>query len=145
MPFEKYFADPDEEESFKLLDEFEMKNLGSGYTCFVKSFALFTSDRETKIAKSSIVKLFDNIASVEQFEALKLPIKKVTKIPDGTASVAYEIDLSKTDQLCTALKGKNYDCLPILWVFSSPSYCTWRVKFEQRIACKYMVLKLIDS
>lgn len=65
LPYEKHFADPDEEETFKLLDEFEMKNLGSGYTCFVKSFALFTSDRETKIAKSSIVKLFDNISSIE--------------------------------------------------------------------------------
>ncbi len=96
LPFEKHVADPDEEETFKLLDEFEMLNQGSGYTCFVKSFALFTSDRETKLAKSPIVKLFDNISSVEQFEALKLPIKKVTKIPDSTASVAYEIDLSNT-------------------------------------------------
>jgi hypothetical protein len=26
MPYEKYFADPDEEETYKLLDEFKMRN-----------------------------------------------------------------------------------------------------------------------
>lgn len=64
LPYEKHFADPDEEETFKVLDEFEMKNMGSGYTCFVNSFALFTSDRETKIAKCPVVKLFDSINSI---------------------------------------------------------------------------------
>ena len=64
LPYEKHFADPDEEETFKVLDEFEMKNMGSGYTCFVNSFALFTSDRETKIANCPVVKLFDSINSI---------------------------------------------------------------------------------
>ena len=30
-------------------------------------------------------------------------------------------------------------------MFSSPSFTKWTVPFEQRLACKYLVLKLIDS
>lgn len=37
------------------------------------------------------------------------------------------------------------DCIPILWVHSVPSYTVWKVKLEQRFACKYIVMKLIDS
>jgi len=130
IPYEKHYKDPDCEETFKLLDEFEMRNMGSGYTCFVKAFALFISDQEIKIAKSPIIKLFEGINSIEQFEALKLPIKNKTQASDGTNSFAYEIDLSKTDELCKALKcRKDLDCLPVLWVFSTPSFVTWRVKF----------------
>ena len=75
-----------------------------------------------------------------------MPIKKKTQAPDSTQNFVYEIDLSKTDELCRALKiRKDFDCLPVLWVFSTPSFINWRVKFEQRLACKFMVLKLIDS
>ena len=146
MPYEKYFADPDEEETFKLLDELIIRNQSAGYTCYVKSFAFFTSDREIRTTKSPLLKMFEGISSVEQFEALKLPIKNITRSPDGTSNVAYEIDLSQSDRLMEIVKSRKYlDCLPILWVFSVPSHCTWTVKFQQRIACKFMVLKLIDS
>ena len=56
-------------------------------------------DREIKIGKSPIVKLFDDINSIEKFEALGLPIKKVFKCPDGTNNIAYEIDLSQIRKL----------------------------------------------
>jgi len=78
LPYEKYFKDPESEETFKLLDELEMRNMGSGYTCFVKAFAFFVSDQEIKIAKSPIIKFFEGINTIEAFEALKLPIKKKT-------------------------------------------------------------------
>jgi len=65
LPYEKHFKDPESEETFKVLDEFEMRNMGSGYTCFVKAFAMFISDREVKIAKSPIIKFFEGINSVE--------------------------------------------------------------------------------
>jgi len=44
-----------------------------------------------------------------------------------------------------ALKLKKLDCLPILWVQSVPSYTQWTVSFQQRLACKFMVVKLLDS
>ena len=128
-----------------MLGELVIHNQGSGYTCFVQSFCFFVSDREIKASKSSIVKLFDEINTQAKFEALGLPIKKVTNCPDGSNNIAFEIDLSKTRQLQTALKTKKLDCLPVLWVFSNPSYTEWTVKFEQRLACKFAVLKLIDS
>ena len=99
LPFTEHFKDPEEEESFKILSELEIKNQGSGYTCFVQSFIFFISDREVKVAKSSIIKVFEGINSIEKFEALGLPIKKTTKCSDGTNNVAYEIDLSQGKKL----------------------------------------------
>jgi len=70
--------------------------MGSGYTCFVNSFAFFASDREISISKSPVIKAFDEINTVDKFLALKLPIKNTTKCTDGTINVGYEIDLSQT-------------------------------------------------
>ena len=53
--------------------------------------------------------------------------------------------MSQTKKLREVLKIKKLDCLPILWVYSTPSYTKWSVRFEQRLACKYIVMKLIDS
>jgi hypothetical protein len=75
LPYEKLVSESAPEESFKLLSELVIHNMGSGYTCFVKAFCLFTSDREIKISKSPIVKFFDNINTKEEFEKLGLPIK----------------------------------------------------------------------
>jgi len=96
LPYEKHFFDSSdgEEESFKVIGELEIHNQGSGYTCFVQSFCFFMSDREIKVGKSPVLKLFDDVNSIEQFNALGLPIKKQHKCPDGTNNVAFEIDLT---------------------------------------------------
>ena len=44
-----------------------------------------------------------------------------------------------------SLKVSKLDCFPVLWVISNPSKTEWTVRFKQRIACKYLVIKLIDS
>jgi hypothetical protein len=68
-----------------MLCELEIKNMGSGYTCFAKTYMFFTSCREVKISKNpEILKFFSTINSIEKFEALGLPIKKKTQCPDGT-------------------------------------------------------------
>ena len=145
LPFTEHFSNPDEEEQFKLLSELEIRNMGSGYTCFANSFMFFTADREVKISKSPVIRFFDNVNSIEKFEALGLPIKKKSSCSDGTKNHAYEFDLSQTKKLKDVLMIKKLDCLPVLWVFSTPSYTKWSVRFEQRLACKYIVMKLIDS
>jgi hypothetical protein len=43
--------------------------------------------------------MFEGVNTIEKFEALALPIKKVTKCPDGTNNTAYEIDISQTRKL----------------------------------------------
>ena len=86
-------ADPEEEDSFKLLDNLQIHNRGSGYTCFAQSYCFFISDRELKPGKSPVVKIFDETNTIAKFEALGLPIKKVTHCNDGSNNVAYEIDL----------------------------------------------------
>lgn len=75
------------------MDSLLIHNKGSGYTCFANSYCFFISDKELKPGKSAVVKVFEEISSVAKFEALGLPIKKVTNCPDGTINVAYEIDL----------------------------------------------------
>ena len=55
---------------------------------------LFTADREVKVSKSPVIKFFDNVNSLDKFEALGLPIKKKTTCSDGTNNLAFEIDLS---------------------------------------------------
>lgn len=76
LPYAEHFRNVDEEETFKMLGELEIRNMGSGYTCFVTSFMLFSADREVKISKSPVVKIFDSINTIEKFESLNLPIKK---------------------------------------------------------------------
>ena len=79
LPYQEHYANPEEEETFKILNELEIKNMGSGYTCFVKTYMFFTSCREVKIAKNpEILKFLRSIHSIEKFEALGLPIKKKT-------------------------------------------------------------------
>lgn len=95
LPYEKHFKDPSEEESFKLLGDLQIHNMGSGYTCFVNSFAIFSSpDKEIKISKSPVMKAFEEVNTIDKFIALGLPIKKQTSCPDFTNNIAYEIDLS---------------------------------------------------
>lgn len=84
LPYEKHFRDVDEEDSFKLLGELVMHNMGSGYTCFVKSFCLFVSDREIKTSKSPVIKFFEDIITEDDFKMRNLPIKNFTQCPDGT-------------------------------------------------------------
>ena len=129
LPYEKHFADPSEEETYKLLGELVIHNMGWGYTCFVSAFAVFISEREVKVHKSAVVQYFSNINTVDAFEALKLPIKKVTECEDGTVNKAYEIDLSQPKKIEKAMGINKLDCFPVLWVISNPSKTEWTVKF----------------
>lgn len=76
LPYAEHYRNSEEEETFKMLGELEIRNMGSGYTCFASSYMFFTADREVKISKSPVVKFFDTINTIEKFEALNLPIKK---------------------------------------------------------------------
>lgn len=119
--------------------------MGWGYTCFVSAFAIFLSEKEIKIQKSQVVQYFSNINTVDAFNALNLPIRKVTECGDGTLNKAFEIDLNQQRKIEKVIGCKKLDCFPIMWVVSTPSKTEWTIKFQQRLACKYLVLKLIDS
>ncbi len=95
LPYEKHFADKTEEETFKLVTELTLHNMGWGYTCFASAFALFISEKEVKIAKSQVVQFFNNINTEQAFLDLKLPIKSTQTCSDGTANKAFEIDLTQ--------------------------------------------------
>lgn len=95
LPYEKYYADKEEPETFKLLSELVIHNMGWGYTCFVSAFMIFVSEKEIKCQKSQVVQFFSSINTLEAFEALKLPITNVTECSDGTQNKAYEINLVK--------------------------------------------------
>lgn len=95
VPFEQYFADKNEEETFKQLGELVIHNMAWGYNCFVSSFAIFTSEKEINCQKSQVLKAFAEVNTVKQFKALKLPLKHVTDASTvDNVNAAYEIDLS---------------------------------------------------
>jgi hypothetical protein len=52
LPYEKHYANPQEQETFKLVSELVIHNMGFGYTCFVSAFAIFVSEKEIKVQKS---------------------------------------------------------------------------------------------
>ena len=96
VPFEHHYADKNEDETYKQLSELVIHNMAWGYSCFVSSFAVFTSEREIKCSKSLVLKAFAEINTVEQFKALNLPLKNVTEATEQSAvNQAYEIDLSQ--------------------------------------------------
>lgn len=55
LPYEKHFADNNEEETLKLVSDLVIHNMGSGYTCFVSAFMIFVSEKEIKTQKSQII------------------------------------------------------------------------------------------
>jgi hypothetical protein len=136
-------GDPEEEESYKLIKELNVHNMAWGYTCFVSAFAVFVSERKINI-QSPVLSAFNNITTVPGFEALKFPVKQVVSEGDQMVK-AFEIDLRKQVDIENACKVSKLDCYPILWVNSQPSQNLCTIKFSQLIACKYMVVKLIDS
>ena len=146
VPYENYLADKQEEETMKQLGSLVIHNMPTGYTCFVQSFAIFVSEKEIKISKSLVVKAFEGINTEQAFLDLHLPIKQVIDVSEGgVINKAYEIDLNYYKHLEKQLKVPKLDCFPILWVISNPSKAELNIKFIQRIACKYLVVKLIDS
>jgi predicted nucleic acid binding AN1-type Zn finger protein len=121
-------ADKEEEETFKELGNLQIHNSAFGYTCYVSAFAVFFSDSEIKISTSAVISAFNNIKSEEAFNALKLPIKNVIDMTEaGVVNKAYEIDLSSHKKLQKALNVNKLDCIPILWVYSSPKKLDWIV------------------
>ena len=81
-----------------MMSELEIHNMGSGYTCFVNSFAVFISEEEIGISNSAVLKIFNNVNTEQEFLKLKLPIKHTT-VQNGNAapekcSKAFEIDVS---------------------------------------------------
>jgi len=40
--------------------------------------------------------------------------------------------------------NKAFDCYPILWVWHDKSRVVWSIKLLQKVAMKFMVVKLID-
>jgi hypothetical protein len=81
----------------------------------------------------------------DDFLSKTLPIANKSESADGTANRAYEIDLSSTTKLEKRMGIGKLDCFPVLVVFSFASKTEWTVKLKQRVAAKYLVIKLIDS
>ena len=104
------------------------------YTCFCKSFMLFVSERE-------------------KFKSLGLPLLKYTtpqksgsdfNTLNETENMAIEIDMGRIKTIQRALDIDKLDCYPVVWCQQDQKQIKWSINFAQRIACKYLVVKLID-
>lgn len=75
MPYLQNLNENDEE-TFKVVTNLGIHNMGWGYTCFASAYMLFFSDKEVKLSKNSVLSYFSDINTIEKFEALGLPISK---------------------------------------------------------------------
>jgi hypothetical protein len=156
MPIEQFIIDKHEIESYKQLKVLTIDKSLKSYTAFCKSFMIFVNEKEVNISKSNMLKAFHQVNSVKSFLDMGLPIKKYTtpgnisstdisKInKEENINVAFEIDLTHPKRVQRALNLKSMDCYPLLWCYQDLSSVKWNVQFDQRVACKYIVVKLID-
>lgn len=69
---------------------------------------------------------------------------------DTKKSTVFEIDLSRPKKLLKALRDASgleinkLDCYPLFWCQQEKVSQKWAVTVQQRVACKYYVLKLIS-
>jgi len=113
IPYETMISKNAPPSTYKLLTSLTLFNLGSGYTCFIKTFMLFVSDREIKTHKSDTLKKFQSLLSVDQVKQ-NLPVVNIS----NTGTTIIEIDVSKSKQIKTKFGLKNLDCTPLLWIAS---------------------------
>lgn len=94
LPVEQFLTDKGESETYKQVTSLIIKNVNINYTCPCKAFVVFASEQEVNCAKSSTLRPFQGVSSIEHFLQLGLPIKRTTKPPQQNESIAFEIDLS---------------------------------------------------
>lgn len=116
-------------------------NRSSGYTSFVQTFALFSSSFEVSIQRSPVLRAFNDINTEHKFKQLKLP----TKLTEMNGLKIYEIDLSQRKQIKRSLRTEVLDCLPMVFVVSSPNSNHTEFEFSQPILAKYFQLQLIQG
>lgn len=159
LPVDNYVTDKKEEETYKLITRLTICRLNTHFTCFCKSFVLFVNEREVNPSKSHILKLFSGVNSVSKFLELNLPIASVhaptpikseeefisnLRKTNADQTCAFEIDLSQPKKIQRALGNTKLDCYPVLWVNQMKEKVKWPINFKQRIACKYLAVKLLD-
>jgi hypothetical protein len=70
------------------------------------------------------------------------------EIKDGRiypkVTILIEIDLSRLNQIKEMLNLSNLDCFPLTWGYQEFRNQHYLHQFKQRIACKYLAVKLID-
>lgn len=59
-------------------------------------------------------------------------------------SILIEIDLGQLKKIKEMLNLPNLDCFPLTWGFQEYRDQTYVHSFSQRVACKYIAVKLID-
>jgi len=118
---------------------------------------IFSNEKEVNISSSQVLKAFHMVNSVQKFLDLGIPIRKYTT-PGNVSStdlseiyknpqeknIAFEIDLSNPKRIERALGVTKLDCFPVIWCQQDLQSIMWNVQLDQRIACKYIVVKLID-
>lgn len=93
LPYEEWLSDREEKPTYKQLTQLDIHNIGWGYTCLVKSFMIFISEKPIKLKKSPVLNFFNSISEIAQFEALGLPIEKKSSTTSEAVNCAFEISL----------------------------------------------------
>ena len=88
------------------------------------------------------------MTSIQQFLEKRKDAMKLTgnqaKLENCESTIAVEIDLSQPKKIEVALGINKLDCCPVLWVWQAKEKVKWTVPLKQKIACKYLLVKMID-
>ena len=161
LPIKQCLCQPDEQETFKMLTKMQIDKQCTGYTCFVHTYAVFVSDKEVDCENSNVLQAFAGVDSIQKFLNMKLDLVRYshpdsssddisTLKPSTTKSTVIEIDLSKPLKLkknlhyASLIKMPKLDCYPLLWCQQEKLSQIWEIIFKQKIAAKYVVIKLIS-
>ena len=140
--------DQAEKESFKVPKSIVLHLRGWGYTCFLNSFVLCACAGEiSRPSASKVVQFFSGVNSEAEFAKKKIPfVQEVTyQAAPSKNGVLREIDLSSVQALKKLFGVKKLDMYPLLWGYLVPIQQMKTFTFKQTVACRYLVMKLIDS
>lgn len=146
IPFEEYVASP--RDPFHLITHFQVHLKSGGYNAFIKSFAVFYSEIEIDNFKfQSMTRRFMKVKSMHDLvHYLKLKVKHSEDDKKSGLKIV-EFDLDKKKNIERWLRLKNPKFYPLLWVQVKQKYSNITVNYRlrQRVAAKFISLKLISS
>lgn len=107
-----------------------IKVWGSGYTAFVRSFALFFSDVDIEARFAKTAKKLKDIHTVEKFNEFGFPLRN-TWVDPTTNTTVFEFDLTKRWWIMEILEVKSLGAYPLVFVlFNNINYANGDVIYN---------------
>lgn len=145
VPYEKYIKE--DADNFQLLKTFQVHLNSGGYNAYIRTFAVFYSESEVDNTKFQVMtRRFHKAKAEADLQCLKLDIHH--KEEDKKSGIKIiEFSVASKKKIERWLRLKNPPFYPLLWIRIRQKYwkSTINYKIRQRVAAKYISLKLLTS